>query len=64
MASTLIDVMDRRTALLLFSPDHGLAGVEAAAEIAGARLGWSAERRADEVAAYRRFADEHGVPAG
>jgi glycerol-3-phosphate dehydrogenase len=64
MASTLIDIMDRRTALLLFSPDHGLAGVEAAAEIAGARLGWSAERRADEVAAYRRFADEHGVPAG
>lgn len=62
MAATLIDAMDRRTALLLFSPDHGLAGAEAAAEIMAALLGWDDARRTAEVAAYQRLAAEHGVP--
>ncbi len=63
MAATLIDAMDRRTALLLFSPDSGLGGADEAAAIMGKLLGWDEERRAAEVAAYRAFAAEHRVPA-
>ncbi len=62
MALTLVDFMDRRSALLLFSPDFGLAGVESAADIMGELLGWDAKRRATEIAAYRQLAAEHGVP--
>ena len=62
MAGTLIDFMDRRAALLLFAPDQGLAGAPAAAEVLGDALGWSAERRARELEAYRRHAAEHRVP--
>jgi glycerol-3-phosphate dehydrogenase len=63
MALTLIDFMDRRAALLLFAPDSALDGVEEAAAIMGAILGWSPERRGAEVAAYRELAAEHRVPA-
>jgi glycerol-3-phosphate dehydrogenase len=62
MASTLIDFMDRRSALLLFAEHQGEAGAEAAATIMGEVLGWSAERRAREVAAYRSYAEEHRLP--
>jgi len=62
MALTLVDFMDRRGALLLFSPDHGLSGVEAAAQIMGELLGWDEARRANEIAAYERLASDHGVP--
>ena len=62
MAGTLIDILDRRLALLLFSPDHGLAGVPAAAQIAAELLGWPADRVATEVEAYKAFAAEHGIP--
>ena len=63
MAGGLIDFMDRRSALLLFSRNQGEAGAAAAAEILGDVLGWSAERRGREVAAYRAYAAEHRVPA-
>lgn len=62
MALTLADFMDRRSALLLFSPDFGLAGLEEAASILGRMLAWDEERRAHEVASYRRLAAEHAVP--
>jgi glycerol-3-phosphate dehydrogenase len=62
MAMTLVDFMDRRGALLLFSPDFGLAGVDEAASIMAGLLGWDDERRAEELAMYRRRAREHGVP--
>jgi glycerol-3-phosphate dehydrogenase len=62
MALTLVDFMDRRSALLLFSPDFGLAGAEAAADIMGGLLGWSPERRRAELATYRQLASEHAVP--
>jgi glycerol-3-phosphate dehydrogenase len=62
MALGLADFMDRRAALLLFSPGHGLAGAEAAAEIMGELLGWDPARRAAETAAYELLAAEHGVP--
>jgi glycerol-3-phosphate dehydrogenase len=63
MANTLIDFMDRRSALLLFSPDFGLAGAEEASAIMAAGLGWSEARRRAEVSDYRRLAAEHRVPA-
>ena len=59
MALTLCDFMDRRAALLLFSPNFGLAGVEAAAEIMAESLGWDADRKAHELAEYRELAAEH-----
>ncbi|MGE0159048.1 MAG: FAD-dependent oxidoreductase [Gemmatimonadales bacterium] len=62
MASTLTDFMDRRAALLLFSPDFGLAGADEAASIMGTLLGWDAARRAAELAAYEQIARAHGVP--
>lgn len=62
MAVTLTDFMDRRGALLLFSPDFGLAGASEAAAIMSDLLGWDGERRERELAAYRTLADEHRVP--
>ncbi len=62
MALTLIDFMDRRAALLLFSPDFGLAGAGAAADIMAEALGWDADRTARELAEYRKFAAEHQLP--
>ncbi|MBW3534133.1 MAG: glycerol-3-phosphate dehydrogenase/oxidase [Gemmatimonadetes bacterium] len=63
MAGTLTDFMDRRAALLLFAPGHGLAGAAPAAGILGDVLGWDAERRRREIADYHAFAAGHGVPA-
>lgn len=63
MAGTLADFMDRRSALLLFSPNFGLEGAPEAASIMGRLLGWSESKKAEELASYRRLAVEHGVPA-
>lgn len=63
MAATLIDVMDRRLALLLFSPDSGLSGASEAASIMGVLLGWDEARVSAEVSGYRAYAMEHRVPA-
>jgi glycerol-3-phosphate dehydrogenase len=57
MALTLQDLLDRRTRSLSFDRQQGLPGVQAAAEIAAARLGWSAARTAAEITAYRQLAD-------
>jgi glycerol-3-phosphate dehydrogenase len=62
MASTLADFMDRRGALLLFSPDFGLAGVAEGAAIMADILGWDGARRDREIASYQRLARAHGVP--
>ncbi len=63
MAGTLADFMDRRSALLLFSPNFGLEAAPEAASIMGGLLDWSESKKAEELAAYRRLAMEHGVPA-
>ena len=42
--------VDRRAALLLFSPNFGLAGAEAAADIMAEALGWDAPRKIKELA--------------
>jgi glycerol-3-phosphate dehydrogenase len=62
MASSLADFMDRRGALLLFSPAFGLAGASEAAAIMAEILGWDGSRRAREIAAYEQLARAHGVP--
>jgi glycerol-3-phosphate dehydrogenase len=59
MASTLVDFMDRRAALLLFGPGQGEAAAPGAADVLGNALGWSGERRARELESYRRLAAEH-----
>jgi glycerol-3-phosphate dehydrogenase len=56
MALTLEDILERRTRLLLFDATQGLECADAVASIAGARLGWSAERRARELDGYRSLA--------
>ncbi len=62
MALTLVDFMDRRAALLLFTDDHGWAGAAEAAAIMSDLLGWTPGDRAREIERYRAFASEHGVP--
>jgi glycerol-3-phosphate dehydrogenase len=60
MAASLIDFLDRRAALLLFSHDHGLAAAEPAAAIMGARLGWNPAQQERQIEAYRSHAARHG----
>jgi len=63
MARTLTDFMDRRAALLLFSDNFGLAAAEAAADIMAEELGWSADRKTQELEDYYSLAAEHGLPS-
>ena len=49
----LEDVMIHRTRLVYEQRDRGLGAVEEIADLVAERLGWSAERRAAEIAAYR-----------
>lgn len=49
----LEDVMVHRTRLVYEQADRGLAAVDEITAIVGDRLGWSAERRAEEIASYR-----------
>jgi len=49
MAQRLEDVCRRRTGLLLFSRDNGRAWLEPLADEMATLLGWSAERRRDEI---------------
>jgi glycerol-3-phosphate dehydrogenase len=55
--------MDRRLALLLFSPDSGLSGASEAASIMGVLLGWDEARVDAELSGYRAYVMEHRVPA-
>ncbi len=72
MALTLQDFMERRTELMLFDPQHGLSGVEEAAELMGSILGWDRRERHRQVSLYREavagmtaFAKESvALPAG
>jgi glycerol-3-phosphate dehydrogenase len=53
LAETLADVVARRT-LVGFGAHAGLTAIDAAAELAVRHAGWSDERAAREVAAFRR----------
>lgn len=61
-AETLTDVFARRI-LLAFEPGHGLKGLERAAQILGAELGWTAKQRKANEADYRAWLDHLRVPA-
>ena len=50
---TLGDVLLRRTMLGL-RPCQGLDCIDRVADVVGAEIGWDADRRAAEIAAYRR----------
>jgi glycerol-3-phosphate dehydrogenase len=58
MAMRLEDVLRRRTSLLLFSPDNGLADVDALGEEMGRLLDWSAARLSEEIASARKLAED------
>jgi glycerol-3-phosphate dehydrogenase len=57
MAMRLEDVLRRRTSLLLFSPDNGMADLDALANEMGRLLGWSAARLSEEVAGARKLGE-------
>lgn len=57
----LDDVMERRLRLSIELPGRGEAALEAVADLVAAQLGWSAGRRAAEVAAYRVARAHTGV---
>ena len=57
MAQRLEDVYRRRTGLMLFSRDNGCAWLEPLAEEMANLLGWSAERRRDEISRTRTAID-------
>ena len=61
LAVTLTDVLARRV-LLAFETGHGLDVVDAAARVLGDHLGWGADRRDAEVAAYRGWLGHLAVP--
>ncbi|MGE5674622.1 MAG: glycerol-3-phosphate dehydrogenase C-terminal domain-containing protein, partial [Mycobacterium leprae] len=56
MASTLLDFLDRRSSLLLFSDDQGAAAAAPAAELMAQLLGWSDAHRRQQLASYEAAA--------
>ncbi|MCC6332579.1 MAG: glycerol-3-phosphate dehydrogenase/oxidase [Myxococcales bacterium] len=58
LARTLDDVLARRIPLVLRARDQGLGVAERVARRMASRLGWSAERTAQELAAFRSVVDE------
>jgi glycerol-3-phosphate dehydrogenase len=66
MAVTLGDLLVRRTQLFYEASDNGLAQLERVADLATREMGWDADRRAAELAAYRHEAErsmafKHGL---
>ena len=64
MATTLDDVLSRRTRARLLARDASAAAAESVAELVGGELGWSPERRNEEVAAYRTAIEHERGCAG
>jgi glycerol-3-phosphate dehydrogenase len=58
MARTVDDVLSRRTRARLLARDASAAAAEDVAELMAAELGWTADERARQVAAYRALVDE------
>ncbi len=52
-AAGLCDLLEHRMRLAIFADGQGLAELDAIAKVAGEALGWDAERRHAECAAYR-----------
>jgi glycerol-3-phosphate dehydrogenase len=65
---SLDDLMVRRTSLFFWDPDGGLQEIDAIADLLAELLGWTADRRASEIAAYIDLVARHrpgyNVPVG
>ena len=59
LAGTLEDVLVRRTSLFFWDDEGGGSGIDAVADELAGLLGWSEERRAQEVARYRALVAAH-----
>lgn len=57
LAATLDDVLTRRVPVLLRARDQGLGVAEKVAGRMATKLGWSADRKAEELATYRAAVD-------
>jgi glycerol-3-phosphate dehydrogenase len=68
MATSVDDVLSRRTRARLLARDASAAAAAAVGELIAPELGWSADHVARDVAAYRasveRERDAAGLPAG
>ena len=62
MATTLDDVLSRRTRARLLNRDATAAAAEDVAELVGEELGWTDDERARQVATYRQAADRERQP--
>ena len=62
MATTLDDVLSRRTRARLLDRDATAAAADEVADLLAEELGWSPEERADQVAAYQASADREREP--
>jgi glycerol-3-phosphate dehydrogenase len=63
MATSLDDVLSRRTRARLLGREAAAAGADEVADLLGCELGWSSDERARQVAAYRQAAEhEREVP--
>lgn len=62
MATTLDDVLSRRTRARLLNRDATAAAADDVAELLADELGWSPEERDRQVAAYRAVADREREP--
>lgn len=54
LALTVEDVLVRRTSIALTARDQGLQAAERVADLMGARLGWDAQRKRENVEEYER----------
>jgi len=62
MATTLDDVLSRRTRARLLDREATATAAEDVATLVGAELGWSADEHARQVAAYRQAAERERQP--
>jgi len=62
MATTLDDVLSRRTRARLLDRDTTAAAATEIADLVGAELGWNADERSRQVAAYQAVADKERAP--
>jgi len=63
MATTLDDVLSRRTRALLFDRDASRSAARSVAELIAPHLGWSARRIEDEIASFHEMCDHEEASA-
>lgn len=61
MALSVSDFMDRRSALLLFSENHGISAVDTVTDIMGTLLGWNETKQKKERNHYMDIVNAHTI---